>query len=253
MNKYSTYFSVVENTALFTPYLEVIKDIIVDYFEKLGLFYDYENRQVVCEPQFPSPIFCRANENEGMNYDTIYITCDCSYWCQVVFQLSHELTHCFIHCTNKDRSKQIDWVEETICEAISLYFLKYFADEWVLLPLYELNHDFAESFRDYLKNELNNLYSKKLTLCQSIQELKQLNATSQEERENRRYERNQLFKLLTKENIPTLIEYRNFAVDNLLLDTVKYRQAYADNSAVSYLCYLQDKIVYYKKAVVALN
>ena len=253
MGKYSTYFLVVENTALFTSYLEVIKDIIVDYFENLGLFYDYENRQVGCEPQFPSPIFCRADENEGMNYDTIYITCDCSYWCQVVFQLSHELTHCFIHCTNKDRSKQIDWVEETICEAVSLYFLKYFADKWTLLPLYQYNHDFAKCFADYLNGELNNSYSKKLTLCMSIEELKQLNATSQEERENRRYERNQLFNLLTRENIPALISYRNFAVGNLLLDTVKYRYAYSNNPAVSYLCDLQDKIVEYKKVEMSLQ
>ena len=219
----------------------------------MELFFDYENRQVVCEPKFSSPIFCRADENVGMNYDTVYITCDCSYWNQLVFQLSHELTHCFIHCKNKDRVKHIDWVEETICEAVSLYFLKYFADKWALMPLYELNCNYAKCFEDYLNNELNNTYSKRITLCTSIEELKQLNVTSQEKRENRRYERNELFKLLNIESIPALISYRNFAVDNLLLDTVKYSQAYAINSAVSYLCNLQDKIVDYKKIDVSLQ
>lgn len=243
MGNYSDYFFVKENMALNTQFLKVIKDIIIEHFENLGIKFDYNKRDIICDKRFPCPMFCRADENEGMKYDTLYVNDDCKYWCKIVFQLSHEITHCFIHCANSDRTKHIDWIEETICEAVSLYFLKYFSEKWPLLPLYELDPNYAIEYDKYLNNELSKEGNKQLTLCSSIEELKQLNATSQEERENRRYERDRLFNLLTSENILALISYRDFAVDNLLLDTVKYRQEYVNNPAVSYLCTLQDKIV----------
>ena len=245
MAKYREYF-LIDKYSIFgtnVRYGESIKDTIVDAFESMGVSFDYKKRLIAYDSKMPSPMFCRADENYGMQLDTIFVNCSCDIWNQLVFQLSHEITHCFIHCANSDRTKHIDWIEETICEAVSLYFLKYFFEKWPLLPLYELDPNYAIKYDKYLNNELSKEGNKQLTLCSSIEDLKQLNAISQIDRESRQYERNKLYSLLNKDSIPALIYYRNFAIDVLLMDSYGYRRAYSNNSAVSYLCDLQDKIV----------
>ena len=76
-------------------------------------------------------MFVPKTLNPLLEYEYIMLSVEnYSYWCQVIYQLSHELTHCFIYCHNKSENKKSKWIEETICEAISLYFLKYFGSNW---------------------------------------------------------------------------------------------------------------------------
>ena len=222
----------------------MIKDIIVDHFEEIGVYFDNQIKIITCCPFEETPIFYSTSQNKELQYDLIIINClDCGYWCQVIYQLSHELTHCFINCLNGDMKYHISWLEETICEAISLYFLNYFYNNWSMLPLYSKNTGYAPSIYDYLNNLLFNQGNNKLSLCTSMNELEELDKTSQDLREDRLTERIKLYNNITADNIAALINYRSFAIDNLHVDTVNYRQTYMDNSAVQYICDLQDSIL----------
>jgi hypothetical protein len=57
-------------------------------------------------------------------------------WTQLVYQLSHEMCHYFIRQTKTNKDKYIRWVEETICEAVSLYILDYFSRNWKSCELF---------------------------------------------------------------------------------------------------------------------
>ena len=53
-----------------------------------------------------------------------------NYWAQTIFQLSHELCHYCIRQRKDNKNYTLSWFEEIVCEAISLYFLKWAADNW---------------------------------------------------------------------------------------------------------------------------
>lgn len=77
------------------------------------------------------------------------------YWAQTIFQLSHELCHYAIRQYKKDKLFTLFWFEEIVCEAFSLYVLKYACENWYRCLLSEININFYESIGKYLDNELN--------------------------------------------------------------------------------------------------
>ena len=50
-----------------------------------------------------------------------------TFWSQTIYQLSHELCHYAMHQTKANKKISLSWFEEIICEAVSLYALKYSA------------------------------------------------------------------------------------------------------------------------------
>lgn len=73
---------------------------------------------------------------------------DTSYWCQVIYQFSHEIFHyyCFLHSYNRESVK---WFEETLCEAYSLLILNLFGNNWEETGLYIYNPEFAKNIFEY--------------------------------------------------------------------------------------------------------
>ena len=83
-----------------------------------------------------------------------------SYWAQTVYQLSHEICHYAIRQGKANKDYTLSWLEETICEAMSLYMLQYSAEKWCKCPLSQRAPQFSKSITAYLVNELkrNALY-----------------------------------------------------------------------------------------------
>lgn len=240
--EYDYYFDILNGKN--KDNLKIILHEILAVFEKIGLDFD-------CKPiniQYQNkgyPQFCLVKENPGLEKDTICLTVsDYSYWCQTVYQLSHELTHCFIHCHNMDKRYYSSWVEETICEAVSLYFLAYFRDNWANTQLYPYNPKYSESFAQYHKGVELKDGNNRLSNCRGYDNLMDIERTSQDKREDRKNEMLDLYPLISERNIKGLIYYRDFVIkDSKILDTENYITAYPDNMAVNYLCELQDKIL----------
>ena len=63
----------------------------------------------------------------------MYLSARDRYWCQYVYQFSHELCHIL---TNFDRAKQHrhKWFEESLCELSSLFVLHRLAEIWAESP-----------------------------------------------------------------------------------------------------------------------
>ena len=85
------------------------------------------------------------------------------FWAQLVYQLSHEMTHYmffsyFPHADQGnygevDDKEKSSWNEEIICEAMSLYMLKYMSDNWEKCALSKINPAFNSALKEYLDNE----------------------------------------------------------------------------------------------------
>lgn len=155
----------------------------------------------------------------------------------LIYELSHELCHYTIYLqdTSAYWTNYIAWIEESICEALSFYWLnKYsiifkkpsYSEELVRYLNYKLNEGFNIDLSTYNKEQL------------SI-----LNLESQ--KDNGRYTRRlfvkTLYMYINDNIINSLVNYQKFLKDDLLVDTIKYKQKY-NNVAVQYICSIQDKI-----------
>lgn len=223
-------------------YLELINKDILTFFHELGIKGD--DKPLVIAGGMPVPRFCAAEKN-NISFNMVHLTMKAfSYWCQVIFQLSHELTHYFIYCHCKEDGHEADWIEETICEAMSLYLLSWYRDNWKKLSLYKYNTTYDKSVGEYLENELRKEGNDRLSWCGSYQELLEIDRTSQDHREERRTERNKLFVLIHERDIMGLIFYRDYIIPNSkILDCDRYLQDFPFNLPVKYLCELQTNIL----------
>ena len=73
------------------------------------------------------------------------------YWAQTIYQLSHEMCHYAIRQGHKGDSYILSWLEETICEAISLYALEWASHNWYRCPLSMGHSEYSSSIFTYLK------------------------------------------------------------------------------------------------------
>jgi hypothetical protein len=99
-------------------------------------------------PESPYPMLITDRE------PLIIRTCvEADFWCQFIYQFSHELTHFVIRNLKRNKNMYVKWFEETICESISLFILRILAEQWKLCPLYDLNNNYDKSILNYFENE----------------------------------------------------------------------------------------------------
>jgi len=76
-----------------------------------------------------------------------------TYWCQYVYQFSHELCHIM---TNFDqhRTHPYKWFEEALCELGALFVLHRISDAWMTRPPSHVfgAREYAPSFRNYAQD-----------------------------------------------------------------------------------------------------
>lgn len=68
---------------------------------------------IVCDPYESNPICYRASH-------LIILSTNPSNWCQIAYQFAHELCH---YAIPADVDSSLRWLEESICETASLYFM----------------------------------------------------------------------------------------------------------------------------------
>jgi hypothetical protein len=78
-----------------------------------------------------------------------------AYWSQIALQFSHELCHVLSNydLAPANVSKQM-WVDETLCEAFSLFTLKQMAEQWKTNPPYANWKDYAPQLLAYREQRL---------------------------------------------------------------------------------------------------
>lgn len=226
-----------------TEAANAIFDFINKCFERIGIGIGPADLQVVKHQSLGVPMFCPRLQNPDYPCDIIYICIDLfTRWNQFIFQASHEFTHCVIHRLNNQEDQKALWIEETICEAMSLVFLNIFANNWGGCALSKESQPYYASIQKYLRGELEKIGNHRLEQCYGIKELQEINRTSEGQREDRCEEMHQLYRLIqSADDIRGLVHYRNFVVPGtILLDTQMYQKAYPSSQAVQYLCCLQD-------------
>lgn len=126
------------------------------YFKGFALITEitsriYKNAFNVTDLSNISVCFDHSNNSPCVSqYKTIiYLNCEMGYYCQAAYQLCHELCHIMIK--GKVNSK-LRWLEESICECASLYFMQLISIEWKnqdFFPEYHVN------FQKYVQNILS--------------------------------------------------------------------------------------------------
>lgn len=124
-------------------------------------------------PDYPVHV-ARWSQDPRVFYDyrpyQIRISAHDTYWCQYVYQFSHELCHVM---TNFDRHKEHKhkWFEESLCELASLFVLHRLATVWKERPPAEIIDaaEFAPHFRTYaddVGNDIGNVKTDRRDLPQ---------------------------------------------------------------------------------------
>jgi hypothetical protein len=162
------------------------------------------------DPNVPYPML--ITNKESLIIRTYVET---GFWCQFIYQFSHELTHFVIRTFKNDKNIYVKWFEETICESISLFILKISAEHWELCPLYILNNNYNKSILKYFQNEYKK-HGSKLKDCKNIDELKRIEETCEEKRLERFDERNMIYDIIIKfqKKVKIIFYYTNYIHNN---------------------------------------
>ena len=150
-------------------------------------------------------------------YDKLAIrlsTPETTYWAQVIYQLSHELCHYVLRQTSGG-NETLKWFEETLCEAMSMYILKYFYETWDDCILSRNNYNYRESIKKYLEDIYNSQYGTGLAECKSEKQLRILSRLSERDRHERIRERNIVYNIFKSEpdKIKLIAEYQRYRND----------------------------------------
>ncbi|HOZ44844.1 MAG TPA: hypothetical protein PLN39_02470 [Candidatus Dojkabacteria bacterium] len=140
-----------------------------------------------------------------------------SYWNQVIYQMSHEIMHYALRQRRKKKSEILNWFEETICEAMSLYIMSIAMTKWCLCNLSKLDSNYYKYIGSYLNEELKKK-GDKISGCVTLDCLRKMNEEAETHREWRYDIRNstyQLFKRYPK-GILEVLAYSEYIEENRL-------------------------------------
>lgn len=137
-----------------------------------------------------------------------------SYWDQTIFQLSHEFCHYAIRQHKVQKECTLSWLEEIICEAISLYALQYCAENWNQCSLSAINPNYSQAIFLYLTTELKQKWTRGFRDCKTLELLSQYENEKKAEtdRASHRNERNFLYGEIVKNPAGCLsfCQYQNY-------------------------------------------
>lgn len=172
-----------------------------------------ESCNVLCTDNDEAPIL--VNVTSPIE---IWINADDNRWCQVVYQLSHEMCHYAMRYNKTNRNYVLKWFEETICEAFSLYSLNYFSEHWTECYLVRMNPVYANSFRNYVTDTVSEkapiaedpVHS--LSKCRTMENLGFVEKHSEDKRYLRFSERDYLYDLFKShpDMIRLLLNYEKY-------------------------------------------
>lgn len=168
-----------------------------------------------------------------------------SFWAQTIYQLSHEICHFAIRQDKHNKGYTLSWLEETICEAMSLCMLQYSAVNWYKCPLSQRAPQFSNSIMAYLVNELKRIPKNSLSMCQTLGELRACNQNAAAERDGRLGERNTLYRVISEFSEESYLfcdMYQYLNEDQLTVDFEKWLADHP-SEIVRCLSQIQPKIL----------
>lgn len=221
----------------------------IDMCKKILQWFEENHVQIISDKPlvlyFDETLNCPkflSSENIGCPFDLIYINLkDDNKWDQLLFQLSHELCHYVIYLNNRGDYHMIKWIEESICEAFSLFCLKKWSIEWNVIGYPFINKDYGRRMNFYRKTHMD-----EKTMHPSLMDninmsvLLEIDNLSETDRLRRHDFVCQLSDLISKQSISKLIDYQKYRYSDLLLDTEQYDDL--NNDAVHFICEIQNKI-----------
>lgn len=158
---------------------------------------------------------------------------------ELIFELSHELGHFYLRQRNLERREIIHWLEETFCEAMSIYTLYQFLKDWQ--PENE-----RPQFQQYIDWQYYTEEVRGLNNVTNLDELIRFDQASEEKREERTYERKLLCDAIRKkpQDIICFSRYLDFKTDeNIpLLNIDALKKEYPNNSIVEIIEKIQPNI-----------
>lgn len=222
-------------------YARIIVNLCLNIFEQNGIDYIPDTLVIKTLKQARVPIFYKKDEYIDNNLIGVNID-NYNLWARVAYQLSHELCHYEIFMINGEKSQITSWIEETICEAFSLFFLKCLRDYWDEVLLFEENRTYFESINRYLESILREDAVE--IVIRTNGDLIKFNNNAQNKRELRVSYRNRLYEKINTDNIMGLLLYRRYLKDGgLLLDTENCCEKQPGNEAVTELCCIQNELI----------
>ena len=187
----------------------------------------------------------------AFNPTRIILKAESCYFSQVIFQLSHELTHYAVRQNTGYQYSNcaIAAFEEPAAEAMSVYILKLCAEWWTNCDYYQDNPDYAKSFEEYRFYEYNkvngkkpNNYSEWASICDAFTG----SLVSDSQRPNVSAMRNTLYDAFVKfpADIGLLIKYplymRNIPYEKLI-DEIAWKTAEPlKTSFITSICAVQS-------------
>lgn len=147
-------------------------------------------------------------------------------WAQYIYQTSHELTHYIIRQYKEDKDAIVQWFEETLCEAMSLYMLKSSSLRWHECGLSHADSNYNKSLKDYFDKIYNQTGPSSLKQCRCLDDLKNIENTCQTQRISRSMERNYLVDTFYEhpESISSFVYYPLYMCGELQIDFQKWKK-----------------------------
>lgn len=126
--------------------LKKIQEILRKYYnssfiEEFPLTIGYRSSTCICEDKSENP--CSHPDRSR-----ICLNVEDTYWCQYIFQLSHELCHCITSRNNLP--KAIRWFDEFLCCFTSYFILKQFESDYEIVNYLYPNN--KEAFKRYISD-----------------------------------------------------------------------------------------------------
>ena len=138
-----------------------------------------------------------------------------------IYQLSHELCHHVLYITSNGKNP-LNWFEEILCEAMSIYILDVLSENWYNTSLE--NYSLIKIFlNDYLSRELPYVSNYELESCTSLNKLKYFNEIYfdiRAHKNTRIVESNIVYELFKRypENINLICSYQQYNINNTFID-----------------------------------
>lgn len=143
------------------------------------------------------------------------------YWCQTIYQLSHEMCHYAFRQRKENKDFTLSWFEELVCEAVSLYALKYASDHWNHCPLSKVAPTFFQNHKTYLEDELSKSFTDEFKQCDTVEKLMEYERqkVSTNRRETQGAERNLIFRMILDNPMESksVLDYSRYVMGNGVL------------------------------------
>lgn len=128
-------------------------------------------------PSRQYPLTCPQRINPGQKEDYIIYLCHSpNHWCQMIYQLAHELGHFFMDCYPEMRN--FKWISESLCELFSIIFLNR-----SISFFQTFSPNYVEAVKEYISNYLKEALAYTTLSCREtvFQKISELESDPTEE------------------------------------------------------------------------